>query len=214
VDVLSVLPHEWQDFDLVALLAEIDRRGVSRGFREEDRKFAAYPFEFNGLLWRVPRFISSFRFDAHAYSYEAATLPLDYRFDAAVLLNELDAERFNEALTSRLVSRKNLRSRFKTDRKEGSVHLFAAAEALEPGSIKQRVYVGILAVGAFVSNYPSLKQGVLELYSDASFIAEMVESSLRAAKIPNDPEDDNPKLLGVVERRRRITADERKQKNA
>jgi len=165
--------------------------------------------DYEGVTWRVPSILSGFRFDTFLYQYQAETLQLRYRFDAAIHLSEIDLERFNRSITGQLLNRTNIRKKFKTDSKTGSVHLFVSGGKLEEGSIWQNLSIGVFAVGSFVANYADFKQGVSEIYADAAFLAEVVETGLRSSKLPNEDEELEPDAVAIIERRRRLNSKKR-----
>ena len=134
-----------------------------------------------GTSWLLDEQLSDFNYQKSGYENEFSQFLLQLSFDTPLELRELDAERFLYSI-SRHIAQSSWR-----DGRRG-VGAFFQLGQLEKGSIRGEIYAGVVAVGAFVANYPALKDGFREILTDSQFITEQVTTAIRAAKSP-EPTD-------------------------
>lgn len=130
-----------------------------------------------GKKWILDEQLSDFNYQTSGYGNEVSQFRLQLSFDTPLKLRELDAERFLYSI-SRHIAQSGWR-----DGRRGVGAYFQLGH-LEEGSIRGEIYAGVVAVGAFVANYPALKDGFQEILTDAQFVTEQVTTAIRAAKLP------------------------------
>lgn len=130
-----------------------------------------------GKKWLLDEQLSDFNYQTSGYGNEVSQFRLQLSFDTPLELRELDAERFLYSI-SRHIAQSSWR-----DGRRGVGAYFQLGH-LEEGSIRGEIYAGVVAVGAFVANYPALKDGFQEILTDAQFVTEQVTTAIRAAKLP------------------------------
>ncbi len=130
-----------------------------------------------GKKWLLDDRIVGFNFQEGGYHNEVAQFRLELSFDTAIEVSEIDETRFLYS-----ISRNISQSGWRKHSKGGGT--FFQLDTVDEGSIRVNFYAGIVAVGAFVANYPDLKQGFLEILTDTRFIAEQIVTATRAAKLP------------------------------
>ncbi|MBK0329461.1 hypothetical protein I5535_19500 [Rhodobacteraceae bacterium F11138] len=130
-----------------------------------------------GKKWLLDEQLSDFNYQTSGYENEVSQFRLQLSFDTPLELHELDAERFLYS-----ISRHIGQSSWRKGRR--GVGAYFQLGKLEEGSIRGEIYAGVVAVGAFVANYPALKEGFQEILTDAQFVTEQVATAIRAAKLP------------------------------
>lgn len=163
--------------------------------------------------WLLDEQLTEFNYQISGYENKISQFSLVLSFDTALKLTEIDADRFLYS-----VSRRIAQSSWRNHERGGAT--FFRMGQLEKGSIRGEIYAGVVAVGAFVANYPDLKAGFYEILSDTQFLTEQISSAVRAAKLPT-PLDENggngfpleqpPALLpqrGINSERQRLIRDD------
>ncbi|MCW2305529.1 hypothetical protein M2324_003955 [Rhodovulum sulfidophilum] len=153
-----------------------------------------------GKKWILDEQISDFNYQTSGYGNEVSQFRLQLSFDTPLELRELDAERFLYS-----ISRHIAQSSWREGRR--GVGAYFQLGHLEEGSIRGEIYAGVVAVGAFVANYPALKDGFQEILTDAQFVTEQVTTAIRAAKLPapigGEHEHEAPEMYVIEEAWRR-----------
>lgn len=129
-----------------------------------------------GRKWLLDEQLSDFNYQISGYENEISQFQLRFSFDAPLDLHELDPERFLYS-----ISRKISQSSWREGRR--GVGAYFRLGNLVEGSIRGDIYAGVVAVGAFVANYPALKEGFQEILTDAQFVTEQIVTAIRAAKL-------------------------------
>lgn len=137
-----------------------------------------------GKKWLLDEQLSDFNYQTSGYGNEVTQFRLQLSFDTPLELRELDAERFLYSF-----SRHIAQSSWREGRR--GVGAFFKLGHLEEGSIRGEIYAGVVAVGAFVANYPALKDGFQEILTDTQFVTEQVTTAIRAAKLPEPIDGEN-----------------------
>lgn len=145
----------------------------------------------HGKKWLLDEQLSDFNYQTSGYGNEVSQFRLQLSFDTPLGLRELDAERFLYS-----ISRHIAQSSWREGRR--GVGAYFQLGHLEEGSIRGEMYAGVVAVGAFVANYPALKDGFQEILTDAQFVAEQVTTAIRAAKLPGPIDGENEHEAPVV----------------
>lgn len=158
-----------------------------------------------GKKWLLDEQLSDFNYQTSGYENEVSQFRLQFSFDTPLKLRELDPERFLYSICRHIAQ-----SSWREGRR--GVGAFFQLGHLEEGSIRGEIYAGVVAVGAFVANYPALKEGFQEILTDAQFVAEQVTTAIRAAKLPppiNGEHERGAPAMYVAEERRRRRLNER-----
>lgn len=154
-----------------------------------------------GKKWLLDERLSDFNYQTSGYGTEVSQFRVQLSFDTPLELRELDAERFLYS-----ISRHIAQSSWREGRR--GVAAFFQLGHLEEGSIRGEIYAGVVAVGAFVANYPALKEGFQEILTDAQFVTEQVTTAIRAAKLPEPIDGENehkePVMYTAQEPRRKL----------
>ncbi len=154
----------------------------------------------DGVKWFLENGIVDFNFQKSRYMNEISFFTIDFSFDAPLSVSDLNTEKFLYS-----IGRNVCKSGWRYNRH--GLSAFFQIGQVESGSIKGKLYIGILATGSFVASYPALKQGFNELLVDTQFVAEQISTAIRAAKTPStDPEHqtpETPEIVANIERRRR-----------
>lgn len=154
-----------------------------------------------GKKWLLDEQLSDFNYQTSGYGNEVSQYRLQFSFDTPLELHDLDAERFLYSI-SRHIAQSSWRGG-----RQGVGSYFQLGE-LEEGSIRGQIYAGVVAVGAFVANYPDLKEGFREILTDTQFVTEQVATAIRAAKLPEPIDDEQehgePVMYIAQEPRRKL----------
>jgi hypothetical protein len=198
IDLISVSADEMEAPSLVQILKIADLPNMPNPFgnRLKRGKF----INNDGKNWLLDNSLSRFNYKRSKYSSKISQFRFNLSFNTPLELNELDADRFMYSIAQH-ISQSGWRNR-----RQGVGAYFQLGQVSE-GSIRAEIYAGIVAAGAFVANYPDLKQGFQEILTDGQFITEQISTAIRASKLPEIPNDeeqrDAPNMLLHEERQRR-----------
>ena len=132
----------------------------------------------DGKKWLLDEQLSDLHEQYPSYASEISQFKLQFSFETSLKLQEIDANRFLYSI-SRHIAQSGWRNG------QRGLGAFFQLGQVEEGSIRGDMYAGIVAIGAFVANYPDLKNGFQEILTDAPFVVEQVATAIRAAKLPS-----------------------------
>lgn len=146
----------------------------------------------DGTDWLFSFGFQEVDFQTQGYEWEVLFFELMIEFDSATSIDEISRKRFLYSLA------RNIQHSGWRRGKKGGETFFQFGD-VDEGSIRANLWAGLLVLGAGISNYPNLKDGLQEILADSTFLAEKIQTALRASKLDittdlNEPEplDDQP----------------------
>lgn len=144
-----------------------------------------------GRRWFLDAQLCDYNYQVNGYSSDVSKFSVDFTFDVALEITDLNRDRFLYSMSRRIVETNWRMHR----QKAGS---YFEMGQLQKGSIRGQVLVGLVSLGTFASYYHDMKTGFVEMLSDAQFIESQIAVAVRAAKIPwpgeTDPERHSPEI--------------------